>query len=149
MALQVLKMSCKLKTINPSLQTRGRRKVILTAMKRIVLLFLHISLCTTAYNQVISGRILDKDTKKPIDFATAYFAGTFTGTNTDKDGNFELDISKNKSMPLTISALGYYSVNITDLLPGKKLMIYLAPKNYELNEIVIRAGNIKDRKSVV
>jgi len=116
-------------------------------MIKCLLIILFIIFRYNAYNQIFKGTILDKDTKQPIDFAVAYFAGTFTGTNADKNGNFELDISKNKAMPLTISALGYYSVSVTDLSAGKTLKIYLAPKDYELNEVVIRPGNIKkDRR---
>jgi len=97
-----------------------------------------------AYNQVIKGTILDKDSKKPIDYATIYFPGTFVGTNTDKEGNFELDISKNISLPLTISAFGYNSINITDF-SAKQLKVYLAPKVFELDEIVI--GDINRKKN--
>lgn len=40
-------------------------------------------------------------------------------------------------MPLTISALGYYSVTLTDFLLDKPFLIYLNSKVYELEEIVI------------
>ena len=115
-------------------------------MKKYFIIILLIISCGNGYSQVLKGTILDKDTKKPIDYAVAYFAGTFTGTNADKNGNFELDISKNKAMPLTISAMGYYSVNITDVSDGKPLAVYLAPKVFELNEFVIGPGNIKKDK---
>lgn len=113
-------------------------------MKNFIIILL-ILLSYEAYSQLIKGTILDKDTKKPIDFAVAYFAGTFSGVNTDKNGYFELDISKNRSMSLTISALGYYSKSITDFSPEKQLVVWLTPKVFELNEVVI-AGNLKNRE---
>jgi len=63
-----------------------------------------------------------------VNFATVYFNGTFVGTHSDQNGYFELDISKYKSMPLTVSALGYYTVTISDLSSAKYYRILLVPK---------------------
>lgn len=104
-----------------------------------------INFCNSAYNQVISGIVLDQNTKTAIDFAIVYFNGTTVGTNTDKNGEFELGISKYKSMPLTISALGYYSFTIDKLSADKKLTVYLTAKVFELNEMVITAKGNPER----
>ncbi len=108
-------------------------------MRRLILAFLFVNLYFTAYNQIINGTILDKKTKEKIVFASVYFDGSFAGTHSDKDGNFELNISGYVSRPLTISALGYYSVILTDFTPGKPVIIYLVPKVFELKEVVINA----------
>jgi hypothetical protein len=108
-------------------------------MRKLILLFLFINFYLAAYNQVIKGTILDKNTKSVINFASVYFNGTFVGTNSDQNGYFELDISKNTSMPLTISALGYYSVTLNDFPADKALLIYLTPKVFELKEVVVNA----------
>jgi hypothetical protein len=69
------------------------------------------------------------------------------GTYSDQNGNFEIDISKNKSMPLIISALGYYSATVSDLSFNKYYRIYLKPKIFELDEVIISAkGNKKVRR---
>jgi hypothetical protein len=117
-------------------------------MKRpLILLFILISSCLTAFSQIIKGTILDKATKNPIDYALVYFNGTFVGTNADKNGKFELDISRNNLMTLTISALGYYSTTLTDFSTDKSLIIFLTPKIFELKEIVVTANaHAKDRK---
>jgi hypothetical protein len=100
------------------------------------------------YNQIIKGTILDKVTKNPIDFAIVYINGTFVGSNANKNGNFELDISNNSSMPLTISALGYYSTILTDFSTDKALIVLLTPKVFELNEVVVNAkAQAKDRSA--
>jgi hypothetical protein len=108
-------------------------------MKKITLVFVLFSFCTIAYNQIIKGTIQDQTTKRPINFATVYFNGTFVGTYSDQNGNFEIDISKNKSMPLVVSALGYYSATVSDLSSNKYFRIYLKPKIFELNEVIISA----------
>ena len=107
-------------------------------MKKITLLFLLINFNIAAYNQVIRGTVLDKETKSPIGFSYLYFNGTFTVTQSDQSGNFELDVSKNASMPLIISAIGYYSSTLTDFSTEKPNLIYLIPKLYQLKEITIQ-----------
>jgi hypothetical protein len=108
-------------------------------MKRLLLAFILISLYSSAYNQIVSGTIMDRKTKEKIIFAAVYFNDTFVGTHSDKDGNFELNVSDYVSRPLTISALGYYSVTLTDLTIGKPLIIYMTPKVFELKEVVVSA----------
>src|SRR3989339_1386537 len=108
-------------------------------MKRIVFVFLLISYGLTAYNQVIKGTVLEKETKEKIVFAAVYFDGSFVGTPSDMNGNFVLDITGNTNKPLTISALGYYSVTLTDFSTGIPLIIYLTPKVFEVKEVVINA----------
>ena len=103
-------------------------------MRKFMLLFLFINLCTAAYNQVIEGTILDEKTKKPILSASIYFNGTFVGTSSDQNGKFELDISKYSSLPLTISSIGYYSVTLIDFSKGGRIVITLTPMVYELEE---------------
>jgi hypothetical protein len=116
--------------------------------KPLILLFILINFYSTVYNQIIKGTIRDKVTKNPIDYAIVYINGTFVGTNANKNGNFELDISKNSLMPLTISALGYYSTTLTDFSTDKVLLVLLTPKVFELNEVVVNAkAQAKDRSA--
>jgi hypothetical protein len=108
-------------------------------MKKIVFTFLFISYGLTAYNQTISGTIMDKQTKEKLVFAAVYISSSFVGTHTDINGNFVLNISGHASMPITVSALGYFSETVTDFPVGKPLVIYLKPKVFEIKEVVISA----------
>lgn len=110
-------------------------------MRKSIVILILINHFTYSYSQVIKGKVMDYDTQAAIDFASVYFSGTSAGTNTDPKGYFELDISRYKSMPLTISALGYYTITLTDFLQNKPYFIFLARKDFELNEIVITAKN--------
>jgi hypothetical protein len=116
-------------------------------MKRIIFILLLSGLSTSAFNQLIKGTVYDKDTKAILNFASIYFNGTVTGTSTDNKGNFELDVSKYNKMPLTISAIGYYSETITDFSSTKPYAIFLSPKIFELSEVVIKSkANDRERK---
>lgn len=117
-------------------------------MKKLLLLLVFINSCTLAFNQVIKGNVLDKKTNSAVMFATVYFNGTFVGTITDEEGRFELDISKYNSMPLTISAVGYYSFTMPEYSTDEPLTIYLTPKVFELNEVVIHDKSlVKQRRA--
>jgi len=115
-------------------------------MKKLKLVFLFVILCATAFNQVIKGTIFDQKTDSVICFATVYFNGTFVGTSSDLNGKFRLNISKNVSMPLTISAVGYYSVTLTDFSTSEPLVIYLKPKTYDLSEAVISSKSLERKR---
>lgn len=115
-------------------------------MKRLVPLILFLSLNLTLGAQIIKGKVFDKSAKSAIGYASLYFTGTFVGTTTDKDGNFELDVSRNKNMPLTVSAIGYFSVTIRDFLSGKPVIIYMELKTYELGEVAVKSKSLAYRR---
>lgn len=117
-------------------------------MRKFILIFLFINFYVAAYNQVIKGTVLDIEKKGPIGFAYIYFSGTSSGTQSDQKGNFELEVSKNASIPLTISAIGYYSSTLTDFSTDKPHIIYMTPKTYQLREVSINAKSLaKKRKA--
>jgi hypothetical protein len=117
-------------------------------MKRIVLFLLLVSYFQVGHAQIVKGTILEKSNNLKINFASIYINGTSVGTNSDQNGYFELDITKYSSMPLTISALGYYSVTINDFSRDKEFVTYLIPKIFELNEVVINSKTIdKERET--
>ncbi len=107
-------------------------------MRKVVFLFLFISFNIVAFNQVIRGTVTDQNTHDAIYFAAIYINGTFVGTHSDRNGYFELDVSEYKSMPLTIHALGYYSVILTDFISGEPLSVSLKPEVFELDQVTIR-----------
>jgi hypothetical protein len=111
--------------------------------KTFFLLFLFIP-HLVGNSQIINGTILDKNTSNPVSFASVYFSGTLTGSLTDQNGKFELDVTKYVTMPLTISAVGYNSVTLSDFTSEKPLLIFLSPRVYELNEVVISARSKKE-----
>ncbi|MGD0756367.1 MAG: carboxypeptidase-like regulatory domain-containing protein [Bacteroidales bacterium] len=110
-------------------------------MIKFIFILLFFNLNIVAYSQVIKGIVLERKTNNPV-LATIYFSGTSVGTLSDLNGNFELDISKNNSMPLTISSVGYYSITLTDYTKVKPLIIYLTPKVFELKEVIISSKSL-------
>jgi len=108
-------------------------------MKRFFVFLILAGMQLTAYNQLIKGIVLDKNNRDTLSFAMVYINGTFVGTYTDAHGRFALDISDNAGMPLTVSAMGYYSLTLTDYSPDRPLFVFLSPKVVELQEVIISA----------
>lgn len=106
-------------------------------MRKIIFLVLFFHFYYFAYNQIISGTVFDKKTNNIVPYATVYYNGTFVGTTSNEHGDFEIESSKNTSMPLTISAIGYYSVVLTNYSNSKPIQIYLVPKLFELKEVTV------------
>ncbi|MFC2151090.1 carboxypeptidase-like regulatory domain-containing protein [Bacteroidota bacterium] len=111
-------------------------------MTKYMILLSFLSFHFIAFNQTITGLVIDKKTKKEIPSTTIYFSGTSCGTSSDQNGKFELDISKHASRPITISAIGYYSNTIEDFSDGEQLTIKLIPKIYNINEAIVSSKSL-------
>ncbi len=106
-------------------------------MKKTILILLIIKFTVPAYNQAITGTVLDKETNNPVYSAAVYFNGTSVGTLSDKDGKFRLKSLNFSSIPLSVSAIGYYSVSLPDYSASKANIVYLRPRIFELNEVIV------------
>ena len=117
-------------------------------MKKIILFLLLVNFFQAGQSQIVKGTLLDKSDNQIISFASIYINGTSAGTHSDQNGYFELDISKYSSLPLTVSALGYFTYILTDFSVEKPIEIYLSRKTFELNEVVVAAKSTsKERKA--
>ena len=117
-------------------------------MKQFFSCILILCLSLSALGQKIKGVVLDQETNFPIDYASVFFDGTFVGTTTDEDGGFELDVSKYKSRPLSVSAVGYHSASITSFSPDLRIQILLTPKVFTLEEVVVSTKSlVRKRKA--
>jgi TonB-dependent starch-binding outer membrane protein SusC len=83
-----------------------------------------------------SGKITDKRTKEPIIGATVLVKGTTTGTVTNTDGNFSLNIPT-QSATLSISYVGYLSQETQVNSSSGALAIQLEEDITRLEEVVI------------
>ena len=107
-------------------------------MKKITILIVFIGCFSSAHCQTFKGTVYDRSTDSTLSSAIVYISGTSIGTYSDIFGNFELDISKYSSMPITISMPGYYSVTLSGHGSNKMYNIYLYPKINELNGVIVK-----------
>jgi len=90
----------------------------------------------------INGKVIDRDSQKPLSFANIKIADTFLGTVSGNDGSFSLQV---KSLPVTliISFIGYQTDTIV-VNENQFLTIYLAPKSILTDEIIVTAIRLDD-----
>ena len=103
------------------------------------LLFIVFSiLCTTIYAQnSVSGKVLDKATNSPIPYATIYLPELETGTTTDEDGKFTIDLKKG-TYKIVVSFIGFQSQALSISVPlSDSLTIILAESAMEMKEVII------------
>lgn len=119
----------------PPIPHQPANKLLL--MKLLLPILIFTALFQTVNSQIVRGIVMDRDSKDKISFATAYFNGTYLGTNTDSTGSFVLYTNDKIKMPLTVGALGYYTTTVNEYRSDTINLIYLVPKIYELNEVLV------------
>lgn len=88
---------------------------------------------TASAQELFEGRVIDKETGRPIPFASIGIVGTSKGTSTNLNGQFSLMVEG--EAPVRITCVGYESVQLTSLKFIEE--IQLVPKATELNEVVV------------
>jgi vitamin B12 transporter len=95
---------------------------------------LTLSLLWGQNSMTIHGQIFD-ETGTPLIGANIYISGTSTGTSTDLNGAFQLEIPAD-TKSLICSYIGYVPLEIA---PEEDMMITLQPDATQINEIVVEA----------
>lgn len=106
-------------------------------MRYVLFFMLFAPLCMNA--QIIRGKIVDKDTQKPVESADVFIDQTSVGTSTDASGSFMLD-TKGLQQQLIVNAFGYRSRVLSAKDFSSFLTISLESETEELQEVVIDAS---------
>jgi hypothetical protein len=89
----------------------------------------------------LSGTILDQN-ENPIAFASIYIKGTYTGTTTNDNGAYTLQLPKFGDYVIVYQSLGYTPVtkNVSYTEAGQILDIKLQEEIDTLDEVVVNSG---------
>lgn len=105
-----------------------------------IIVLLLISFQIHAQNIIISGEVLDKKTNEALPYVNIGVEGTVTGTITDLDGNFKLEIpQKHKSGVFVVSSVGYkvQKFSVSEYSGKQDLKVALQPIDYQIEEIKV------------
>lgn len=98
-----------------------------------------------AQNISVKGVVTDAATGEGVPFASIQVKGTTTGTSTDADGNYTINVPRNAT--LIFSSIGY--LNQEAAVEGRAVIdIMLAPDTESLEELVVVAYGTAKRESV-
>ena len=104
-------------------------------MKRIYLAFAALLMSAMAFSQgTLTGTVTDGELGGPLPGASVMVKGTSTGTSTDFDGNFTLQVSQS-SGTLVISYIGFLSKEVSFTSTGSIGTIALMPDAEQLGEM--------------
>jgi len=112
-------------------------------------LFLLISI--TVLGQNFTGKVLDKEEKKPIAYAQVYFLDLKTGTTTDENGIFKFEHFNQKSIHIQISYVGYKTLDAIIIIDStKEKIFYLEQGHFKLDEVIVSipAGKLQGENIV-
>ncbi len=112
-------------------------------MKRTFISYLLISLPLLACaQQMIEGRVVDRETGKPVSFASVGAVGTAKGTSTNAEGEFSLTVST--PFTLRITCVGYESAQVQSQQEAEE--IRLKPVATQLREVVVTSKPVNPQK---
>lgn len=103
------------------------------------LLFIVFSiLCVNTYAQnTIKGKVLDNTTQTAIPYATIYLPELETGTTTNTNGEFSLELSKG-TYKIVVSYIGFQTQSSTITVPSEDNLTFLLSESaMEMEEVII------------
>lgn len=118
-----------------------------SALRKVLAIFALLFFFSDAsFGQTVNGTVLD-DNNDPVIGASVIIPGTTTGTLTNLDGEFSLDVPEGTET-LNISYLGFKSQTIT--LDGRaNYSISLATNNELLDEVVVVGYGVQKKSDLV
>ncbi len=108
------------------------------------LLGLALALCmlsAQAQDLQFKGRVFDKNTGKPISFASVVQSSQRRGTSTSVDGTFSIPVAR-AGESLVISSIGYRKTTVR--ASAEFTTVYLEPDGGNMQAIVIRPNDTQD-----
>ncbi len=104
--------------------------------------------CVFVQAQTFKGKVLDAQTKEPLETVSVYFDNTTIGTTTNELGEFSIDYNDAVQSTLVISFLGYEKVFISDYRNKSEVTVELKESINELDEVIIDTddGMSRERK---
>ena len=108
-------------------------------MKSLSVIFLFVFVATQVQGQVITGKITNHDTDKPLEYVNIGVVGEPVGTISDMQGDFRLDIKglpNNKEVRFSMIGFESKTYTIGELL-DKENNIELAVKVFAIEEVTI------------
>lgn len=121
-------------------------------MKKIsvLLVIVFLLIITNTFAQItfyeVRGKVIDKNTKAPLQAASVFAQNTTFGEATDAEGKFRLKIPEG-GYSLIVTYTGYETgtMRISNSAPHDSLVFELAPKEKSLEEVSITISNeVKD-----
>ena len=123
----------------------------LNDMNKILALLLVFTSMLMSGQTSFTGIVIDANDNNPIPGVNIKVLGNNTGTSTDFDGNFKLNVSDEVPFSIEITSVGYQTQTIEITSDGQTLEIALVENATSLDEVVVSASRTPEsiRESLV
>ena len=102
------------------------------------------AITASAQEITVSGTVTDSSTGEPVPYASVHVEGTMTGTNTDGEGQYSLEVPRDGI--LVFSSIGYTTIRIP--VESRTLIdISLSPDTEYLDETIVVAYGTATKSS--
>jgi len=109
------------------------------ALRLLILFFLYLNLFASAQENIISGRITDRQGNS-VPFASVYTKDNNTSAIANEDGYYKLSLNPGKHL-LVFSNIGYKQREVILLLEKSvSINVELEPDIYRLDEVTVKSG---------
>ncbi len=104
-----------------------------------------ITLGVFAQNTIISGNVINSQTKETVAAVSITVKGGADGTFTNGKGNFKLSVAQNLPFTLLISSVGFNSQEVLIQSAVQSLKVLLVPSNALGQEVVVSATKVAQK----
>ena len=123
-------------------------RIINKPMRKIYIICAFILLTQSLFSEVLTGIVTDAFTREPLIGATVLNTETNTGTVTDIDGRFTLNVTS-APLHLQFSYVGYETEDRVLKNIPKEYNVVLQAHNEVIDEVVVTAGRFEQRMTDV
>jgi hypothetical protein len=110
-------------------------------MKKPLLSFLTSIICLYGFSQTITGKVVDSETKLPLEGASVYAQNTTKGTITDKEGYYSLNLGKG-GFEIVFTFTGYENKTANlDMAGDRELNLEMQKADNSMSEVVVKNSN--------
>jgi len=107
------------------------------------MLLLWLPLVGKAQGPQTIGGTVRTEIGTPLPGATVFIKGTYTGTSTNEEGQFQLKADFSKAVVLSVSFVGYESTDIPLSAPDNAIAVVLKPSAM-LDQVVVAASRVEE-----
>ena len=101
-----------------------------------------------AQENIVKGKITDKETSEELIGASVVIKGTTIGSVTDLDGNFEFKTNQSPPFIIVISFIGYLSIEYTVSDLNSPIKIKLGTDQVMMDEVQIVGSRISEKQKM-
>ena len=111
------------------------------------ILFSSLSLAQNESTAVITGKVTDALTDRPVDLVLIYIEGTSNAVETSTTGRYRIEIPANQKIKLIFSRIGYKESSVAiDEMPArtsKQVDVSMAGEDSDI-EVIVRESKIEE-----